>query len=130
MKVCDMIVQFLFDRIEKAIGSDRALDADIARAIGIKLTPVQYSKRDPWGKSDVWEMVNDTSALRYSASVDDAMTLIPQGCDANFAIRHNEASQHAQVLHRKDGNIKYGSGNTLPLAICSAALLAQEGLNQ
>ncbi len=111
--VGDMIL--LAERCEKATGVDRDIDDALHRiAIGS-------------------EPFNSASARRYTASIDAAMTLVPEGwspaidCRSERPFASVESSLDADpfTFGSRKGQ---GYGATPALALCAAALRARDGL--
>lgn len=68
----------LAELCEQASGPDRELDAEIAHAVGIRIQTISRSVlADPFGKSSAMREVSDSTALSYTASLDAAMSLVP-----------------------------------------------------
>lgn len=67
-------MQDLIERLENASGPDRDLDAAIAKAVGADHGPREFVHVESRSYS-----VHDEIAKRYTASLDAAMTLIPEG---------------------------------------------------
>ena len=145
----------LIARVEAAIGPDRDLDAEIAAELKIVpdfwpkdyIVPLVYRAReDRYGWVGVWaihldgteHLCHSREAPRFTASVDDALTLIPPGWD----VRHTDSNggQWCLTLGRGDDNhpsyreVNSWPGDTeraifnrrpLPLAICIAAMKAR-----
>jgi hypothetical protein len=87
----------LAERCEAAAGPDDALDWSIAEAIGC------------------------APGLPYSASLDAAMTLVPEGWDVRMG--SNSGAPWAQCKRTRPlVDCHNGAATTLPLAICAAAL--------
>lgn len=92
----------LAERCEKASGPDRKLDD--------ALYPGRIGTKEP-------------RIPRYSGSIDAAMTLLPKGFTLDIDATAPEMGVDA-TLHGQ-GRVKIkGSGDTIPLALCSAALRA------
>lgn len=67
----------LSSRIEAASGPDRELDAEIAKSVGWR---VLYDDADPNDREPYYQPVPEqswTTVLRYTASIDAALTLVP-----------------------------------------------------
>lgn len=64
----------LIDRLEKATGPDRALDAAIAVAVGSEYAQREYVHIE----SRSYE-IHEEIAKHYTASIDAALTLVPEG---------------------------------------------------
>lgn len=107
-------------RVEAATGSDRELDAAIATGIG-KKARVKYGHP---------ALGNEYSAPayfeRYTASIDSAMSLVPEGWEYSF-LNGNGYDEAALTSHGIE-RTAWSSGNSLPLAICAAALRARASM--
>ena len=121
----------IIDLLEKATGPDRHLDEEIYRAVIDEFAPSFKQYRGMvWGNAD-----NGISVLRYTKSIDDALTLVPEGL---------EWSASNCVLRRLPGSVPpnfkgwagvYGEpmvgsecdayGATPAIALCIAALHAR-----
>jgi hypothetical protein len=128
----------LIARVEAATGPDRGLDADILCAVRPEWK-WDRSTQQPTG----WVSMASGSGIscpapHFTASVDDALTLIPPGWD----VRHTDSNggQWCLTLGRGDDNhpsyreVNSWPGDTeraifnrrpLPLAICIAAMKAR-----
>ena len=62
----------------------------------------------------------------YTASIDAAMGLVPEGWNVGLFIRHDWPQHNAQVWHRNiDASTKNGDSKHPALALCAAALKAR-----
>lgn len=96
----------LIQRIEAAEGADRALDYDIAHLTGDHFR-------------------NGGKAPAYTASIDAALTLVPEGYDWSLDNFDGDRGRpHAWVC--KDGPFYNATAATPALALCAAALRAKE----
>lgn len=122
-------LQSLIARLEKATGSSRELDAEIAHAVG---WTTRAGEPYPWlSPSGCREIAQPT----YTSSTDDALTLVPAGWTVG-GLRQNDnkqwtaelregfATSHSRVVIEPSGD-NY-RGTTLPMAIVTAALRAIE----
>ena len=69
------LLEELAVRCEAATGADRAIDADIARAMGRSITTFDCSRRNYL--SGQWQQEGDTNAPAYTGSIDEAVKLVP-----------------------------------------------------
>jgi hypothetical protein len=110
----------LAERCEKATGPDRELDAEIARAIG-------WTNVSPVGHGHVGHCPNHFfgSVPLHTASLDAAMTLVPEGEQWNVASYPWAEHTHkaAAWVGNKRGPV-IGAA-TPALALCAAALRAR-----
>lgn len=110
-------------RCEQATGPDRALDKDIREALG---QPVM----DEHGTMVEWRP-DFYAAPAYTASLDAAMTLVPEGADAageRFKVEGwNEQTVHPPHVKASAwvAGAKRAYAATPALALCAAALRAQ-----
>lgn len=109
----------LADRVEGAEGPSYALDCEIARAINPQAT-------------------SQTVPPAYSASLDAAMTLVPEGCGVWLHSGSNElgpllpqsqAPVMARVFFLSKGIDEDAIAATPALALAAAALRARNGSN-
>ena len=126
----------LADACEKATGPDRELDAAIALKLGIvreRDGSLFYGHRDHSVlvlERDYYDHEgNAPELLHYTASIDAAMTLVPEGLhwccqtDRDGAVATvGRADSDARGIFYTD--CKQATAKTLPLAICAAALRA------
>lgn len=123
----------LAERVEAAeVGSDD-LDRDIMRALGFSYRVERRSIGLTYGKA--WDMhlfrewvrgeevVRESCVPRYTASIDAAMTLVPEGHDWLF----NTRGVYSHVWEPKEVGDGYWQARaaTPALALCAAALRAQ-----
>lgn len=125
------------DRIERAEGPCRELDAEIAAAVGVKHGPDSGWCNNHNG--DYWTV--DESAPAYTASLDAATTLVPEGCGWFAAWGQTSPSEpmggaiitaHAKFAGYDVANdpIAEAEAATPALALCAAALRAHAGEGQ
>ena len=106
----------LIAALEAATGADRKLDAEIIRH------HFGYSKDDP-----LWH------GLEYTASLDAALTLVPEGWDEEIKrARHRKGWFASLALNRGpgigyDGTMHYGDSPVPALALLIAILKARKG---
>ena len=111
-------------RCEQATGPDRELDAEIAKAVGAKHGP--FEKVSMETRSVTYY---DEIATAYSASIDAALTLVPEGCQYQLDSHYHVA----RVWHYwepycadDDGSEHFDAeANTEALALCAAAIRAK-----
>lgn len=117
-------LQRLIERLEAATGPDRVLDMDIEEAALPEL------RRKPW-RRDLGRFWDDSDrdglhyveASRYTASIDAALTLVPEGSEWT---RHRGAND--RMTMQIDGPSHFGvhgQGATPAIALCIAALRAR-----
>lgn len=126
----------LADRVERAKGADTALDADIMLAKHPELASwdcVTY----PGGKHPFFadrsdpEGANVVSPLAFTASLDAALTLVPEGCDWLARSDHIEGGYgHVTLQGISPNELPHASlgqayAATPALALTAAALRAR-----
>jgi len=97
----------LIERLEAATGPDRELDAAIWRAT------VPEAKHWP-----------DNAAMPFTASIDAALTLVPEGWSYTVAWLHRNSRACVAMFHAKLEEQR-AEAPTPALAICIAALKAR-----
>lgn len=126
----DLLV--LADRVEKLTGPDRELDALIDCAILFPhLRPArpedhkEHQRGYPPSKGDIWCPTGFLMARSYTRSVDDVLTLLPEGLEFEFTNLYGVAAvgmglntESPCYARREDGN--------LTLALLSAILRARQ----
>lgn len=130
----------LIERIEAAEGPDWKLDEEIwlaAIATGEQREKVEVG-RDKFGDREASDRVSMMSdGARYTASIDAAMTLVPEGWGFwDVLSRHasdEERSAYAEVAkdaacasHEIEGHFVSATAKAPALALCAAALKARE----
>jgi hypothetical protein len=125
----------LAERCEAATGPDREVDAAIATALGLP-----HGRETGWcNKENGDYYVIDECAKIYTASLDAAMTLVPEGC--SFRLYSHGDENHADVFQLgeiTDNGVtldrittELGEAEmckTPALAVCVAALYARGAL--
>lgn len=119
----------LEERIEAAEGPSRDLDVEIAKAVGAKHGAIESVDLEA---RSVYYI--DECALSYTASIDAAMTLVPEGWEWCMFSRNNdeEGSKPSAELapttevwkNGKSAQIAFAA--TPALALCAAALRARK----
>lgn len=110
----------LVERLEAATGPDRKLDVAIAKALGLP-----HGRETGWCNNengDYW--VVDECAKPFTASLDDALDLVPDGWSFNLG---NDTQPWAMLwidMPSYDGVPYRGHAATPALALCAAALRA------
>lgn len=103
-------------RVEAATGPDRELDARITVAL---------DGLGEWGElRRSGYAIQDFKAPPYTASLDAAMTLVPEGWFINRLNEDIGERRFESTLYRRKPplNGKEGSGASFALALCAAAL--------
>jgi hypothetical protein len=117
----------LLERVKTAVGADRELDAAIATELlgmEVKREPNRRTWRVGHRRTKTKEAMPWQSLPRYSASIDDALVLVPFGWDWTL----ESGKQAACVLICQDGDdeVFVETAPSLPLAILAAVLSAHE----
>ena len=117
----------LAQRVEEAEGPDRNLDFVIFRALHLEYAGPEW--REFGG--GLWHVQDSSDARclpppertpsRWTASLDAALTLVPDGYVVNLG---NDEPIWAQVWIDNDPTSR-GGGTTMALALCAAALRAR-----
>jgi hypothetical protein len=122
----------LIERLEQASGPDRELDVAIFREIGApvpfqfanKLFALTYDEAEQCYFAPAGDMRVRYEPPAYTASIDAALTLVPEGME--WHVGHEDGAPFAHV-HRPG---EYDSGlidaATPVIAICIASLRARE----
>jgi len=124
-------------RIEAAGGPSKALDREIALAVGwVRQTPSEARRKHPaWFHPDdcrdgevVFDSLHGTDVWRdplpYTTSIDAALTLVPEGAFWSITMR-GESRPGFHACCQLDGPLDWREGATAPLALCAAALRAK-----
>lgn len=116
----------LAERCEAATGPDRALDAAIFATLFPKEldNPKHYARFGGINRADL-NYLNDVGVKLYTASIDAALTLVPDGW--NGRLGWCRGAGYAELFDVAAGEAKgeTHAAATLPLAICAAALRAR-----
>ena len=109
----------LADRCEKAEGPDRELDAAIELALG---TFSDFTANEA-------KVLAGGLCREYSASIDAAMTLVPDKYQDRFLIDAHGAWLGPDYMYFTEGEADFnGQAPTPALALCAAALRARATL--
>lgn len=116
----------LIERLEKATGACRELDAAIAQVVSAEHGP----REKVYYESRTVEYFDEV-APRYTASIDAALTLVPEGwtyvsleiCARGLSTQHCRASVE-RLVGEHDDEREHGYAPTPALAIVIAALRA------
>lgn len=126
-------MQDLIERLEKASGSDRELDGLIYGLIhGLKrnhgtfqtLDKFQFehpTKRHPNDPAALY--VPDGDVAEFTASIDAALSLVPEGCEFEVGSAHLVECFWATAISTH--HTCKGNGRSAALALCIAALKAR-----
>lgn len=116
----------LIERLEAASGPSRGLDAEIAPITGLRIVDEGH----PIGRVCYDTNNHGVPLPAYTASIDAALTLVPKDMRDELEITtlHQVARVALNLNHGPDDGPYYGSHacNSIPLALCIAALRAQE----
>lgn len=112
-------LEALADRVEMLAGPDREVDGLIAAALGLPHGP-----SSGWNNSengDYWTV--EECAPSYTASIDDAMTLVPEGYD--WSVSSEQGRGIAYCVQGPSAFLPDCVAATPALALCAAALRAK-----
>ena len=112
-------------RCEAATGPDRELDRDIGLAMGVYDQPEDLGCFHDPAEAVVGGGGQTFAAPEYSASLDAAMTLVPEEMARGEFGRYDNAPGHWVILSFTEMDCVEGTGATVPLAFTAAALRAQ-----
>lgn len=106
----------LIARLEKATGSDRGIDLDIARMLGV--TVMRRNDADTGNE--------EYTHWRYTASLDDALTLVPEGWTRAVDATAPELGIDVDLFLNgpRADMVVHGTHASEPIATCLAALSA------
>lgn len=114
----------LAERVEAASGPDRELDVATHEAIGAPFV-MEY-----WTEADTEPTRNLSHVPRYTASLDAALTLVPEEWHTGAYHQGPSGKPHHWILRTiADGDQRYtevdAKASTSALALCAAALRAR-----
>lgn len=116
----------LIERLQAAQGPDRELDAEIYELIGIDEQHCKsWCRQD--GRTDLTRaMFIRAWAPDLTASIDEAMTLVPEDSHFDISTHYSIANvyYYPDAAHG-EGERYMGEASTAPIAICIAALRAR-----
>lgn len=107
----------LAERVERATGPDRELDADIALATGWK----HRSGAD-------WHRVLEWERPAWTASLDAAMQLVPEGMERRVLNICSSGQTRALIYYNKAMRYCSGDAATPALALTAACLRAHHAM--
>ncbi len=116
----------LVARIEAATGPDRDIDREIAPLVGIRVVDEGH----PIGVCYYDQNGAFVPLPRFTASIDTALTLVPEGWTGIIPVRGGRGED--AWLWPENGTMNKGyrvTAATPALALCSAALKAREAGN-
>lgn len=126
-----MRIASIIERVEAATGPDRDVDAAIAPIPGLRVVDEGH----PLGRCCYDENGRLAALPRYTASLDAAMTLVPEGAgrmiETQQLNRPTKSGAWARVRITQVCGFTVGDeghGATLPLALCAAALRCRAAL--
>jgi hypothetical protein len=105
----------LIERLEKATGPDRDLDAQIFRDL------IGFS---PNALPQFWPAVGN-QVPRYTSSIDEAQTLVPPAHDWSLHVDNGEAIVGCMPESEDGCDVADSTGATPAIALCIAALKAR-----
>lgn len=106
----------LIERIESAKGPSRELDAEIAPLVGLRVVDEGH----PIGRCFYDKLGHGVPLPSFTASIDAALTLVPEGLAGIVSIDFGYAR-----LEREDGEHWSSDAATPALALVAAALRAR-----
>ncbi len=121
----------LAERCEKATGPDRELDRLIVLALGADVERIAGSAADGSQDGFVDRKGVLPKGFAYTASLDAAMTLVPEGWETAIYLGGERANVQMETQAMRDSWFDEGGGpidGTAPtpaLALCAAALRAR-----
>lgn len=125
----------LIERLEAATEGSRELDCEVACALGWKFERRGNRKKRWWYEPGLDEAESLDSShrhnsawpnMRWTTSIDAALTLVPEGL--LWIIFGNHGDGIVEMFPSGSRNdYEKTLASTVPLAICIAALKAQEG---
>lgn len=98
------------------------LDGDIARTLGWTYRQREGAGGWGWNRPGLPDHFN-ASPPAYSTSLDAAMTLVPEGWE--YLLMNGNGYHEATFTNHVLQRTAWAAGETLPLAICAAALRAR-----
>lgn len=112
----------LSNRVMALEGPDREIDVNIALAKGWK----EYKPNWFYPSSNVEVAHHRTELPRYTASLDAAMSLVPEGWGVMLHVSENGLHSNVCLARSHPTNLAtYGDAATPALALCAAALKAR-----
>lgn len=118
----------LAERIEALEGPCREMDAEIALAVHDWCKP-----HTPTTEGPRFPLENKYGSpffpQPYTSSLDAAMTLVPETAEWGVKTEHDSPNHYAWVKHEDGDLCDARDASTPALALCAAALRAQEATN-
>ena len=122
-------LQRLVERIEAADVGSRELDGEIFTALGWSPVP---NPTNSMGLLNRWQRAGARTSHEgppmYTKSIDDAVRLVPDGCQWRLDSHYNMAGVFAYPVDPESGPycVEYaGESSNAALALCAAALRAR-----
>lgn len=113
----------LVERIEAATGPNCDIDAEIAKLQGFRIVEEGH----PLGRRCYGKDHRGTAIPAYTRSIDAAVTLVPEGWLRIFGDDPDSGKAVAGLYNDGEDDAK-SIAETIPLAICAAALRARAPL--
>ena len=123
----------LAERCEQATGPDGMLDYKIALAAGYRFEMREYEKRKRWRDSKGVRcsgLTTDGAPPRFTASLDAAVMLVPEGWKYDLTNGDSGEEPAARLTPDFAGPCFDGDAQTVPCALCAAALRAMAALGE
>jgi hypothetical protein len=117
----------LIERLEKATGPDRELDGAIALSLGWTFQKMKGDSKPYYRKPGETTYYMRSEVPAYTASIDAALTLVPEGWAYQLTLLFEprvHGNQQA-IVWPPDKASPVSGAPTMPLAICIAALKAR-----
>jgi hypothetical protein len=131
-------LQSLIERVEKASGPCRELDADVFRAIGApvpfqwfnKVAALTYDEKQKFWTAPIGDMQLRYEPPHYSASLDAVMALMPDGHTFDLGDCNEDNLPWACITRMSGDCPDYdATGSTVVLALLSAILKSRLATN-
>lgn len=117
-------MQDLIERLERATGPSRELDALVWDAVIQDGRPLVEFTDGSWGKRDPFDGCAFDTAAAYTESIDAALTLVPGGSQY-WSLSHQDDWATNQQFRAAVSGHKPIRGATPAIALCIAALRAR-----
>lgn len=114
----------LIERLSRATGPDRELDALVHEAAGLPFV-MEY-----WSESSTEQTRNLSRVPQYTRSIDAAMTLVPEEDSSNFEVCLEQHKRRTRtywtvVIGHMRFDAWFAKASTPAIALCIAALSAR-----
>lgn len=130
----------LAERCEAAEGPDRELDGAIDRLLNDRPSDRDYHAAE----NAIWHVDNCSGlavrgdgfardsfcAADYTASLDAAITLVPEGWRISSFRQYLTPTKHTRIMLQRWSDTEHGKASTDALALCAAALRARASMGE